>query len=201
MTISLIRFLIFTFLLVNASAGQNKGQKQQPRAPRAISTSVVGDRWYTLMSPDKDIVIQFPSKPDHAADDEAPGGTSRNYILLKDDIVFKFTFIDTGLEPNSQEGNQLPLSFRKEMLNHARERGWTMIRSELLSMNMYEQETWSPIKRNPRQKLHYIERNIVRYGRLYTLTCASVIPDQKADSASCSRFFNSFRVIGAPKPQ
>jgi hypothetical protein len=79
--------------------------------------------------------------------------------------------------------------------------GWVVLRSELLRKNVYEQETWSPMKRNPNLRLHYVERNIVRYGRQYILSCSSLVPEQKVNPNLCYRFFNSFRVIREPQPQ
>jgi hypothetical protein len=198
----LLILLILTSFLHQISPAQNRGERvRQPRAPRASSTPRTEDRWYVFTSPDKDFVIQFPSKPERRADDEAPSGTSRNYVLIREDLVFQLTFMDTGLERRSREGNQLPLGFRQEMLDQAKKRGWTVIRSELLRVNVYEQETWSPTKRDPSRKLHYIERNVVRYGRQYILTCSSITPDRRVNVALCKRFFNSFRVVGEPRPQ
>lgn len=202
MSTKLVRFLIFTLLVVNSTAGQQgKGKSQPPQAPKATSSATNSKLWYVFNAPDKDFVIEFPTRPKREADTEAPSGTMHNYVLNTDSISYSFSYVDTGLEPTSREGNQLPQMFRKSMLENAAEQGWVVLRSELLRKNVYEQETWSPIKRKPDQRLHYIERNIVRYGRQYILTCASLIPEQKVNSELCRRFFNSFQVIGEPQPQ
>jgi len=196
MTANLFRFLIFTLALVNSTAAQTHDRKVSA-APQITNRN----RWYVFNAPDKDFVVEFPTKPKREADDEAPGGTMRSYALYTGSMLFLLSYIDSDYDPMSREGNQLPLTFRREMLDHARERGWTVIRSELLRKNIYEQESWSPIKEHPNSRLHYVERTIIRYGRQYTLTCASLIPEQKVNQDLCRRFFDSFHVIREPQPQ
>ena len=198
MTAKFVRFLIFTIALVNVTAAQTRDRKSQPSPAPQITNR---NRWYGFSAPDKDFVVEFPAKPKRQADDEAPGGTMRSYALDTGSMLFLLSYIDSDYDPTSREGNQLPLTFRREMLDHARERGWTVIRSELLRKNIYEQETWSPIKEHPNSRLHYVERTVMRYGRQYTLTCASLIPEQKVNQELCRRFFDSFRVVREPQPQ
>ena len=202
MTAKLFRFLIVSLVLVNGTAAQSDGRKAQPsHVPQLMKQATGRDRWYVFNGPDKDFVVEFPDKPERESDDEAPSGTMRSFVLDGISMYFLLSYVDVGLDPTSREGNQLPLTFRQNMLEHARERGWTVLRSELLRKNVYEQETWSPTKANPRLRLHYVERNIVRYGRQYVLTCSSRIPERKVDLDLCRRFFDSFRVIREPQPQ
>ncbi len=193
----LSRLLAAVLLLTISALAQTHAGRPLPH-PRPAPTA---PRWYIFAGPDRDFVVEFPSAPKRMSDNEAPGGTARNYVLVKDGLTFRLHFIDTGLDPGSREGNQLPLDFRREMLEHARERGWTVVRAELVHRNVYEQETWSPMKSNAAGSLHYIERDVVRHGRQYILTCASLIPDKKADASLCRRFLDSFRVTGEPQPQ
>lgn len=125
----------------------------------------------------------------------------RTYALDAGSISLLLSYVDLDYEPASRTGNQLPLTFRREMLEHARNRGWTVLRSELLRKNIYEQETWTSMKERPNLRLHYVERTIIRYGRQYTLTCSSLIPEQKVNAETCRRFFSSFEVVGEPRPQ
>jgi hypothetical protein len=202
MTAKLVRFLIFTLALVNSTVAQIGDRKSQPSpAPQIKSQTISKDRWYIFSAPDKDFVVEFPAKPKREADGEAPGGTMRNYALDTDSMSFLLSYVDLESEPTSREGNQLSLTFRREMLNYARERGWTVIRSELLRKNVYEEERWSPMKEHPNLRLHYVERTVIRYGRQYILTCASLIPEWKANPELCRRFFDSFRVVREPQPQ
>lgn len=202
MNANLFRFLIFTLLLVNITLAQQGNKKSRPpRAPQTAIPLIIQGRWYTFNAPDKDFIIEFPTKPKREADSEAPGGTMRNYVLDTSSMSFSLSYVDVGLDPTSRDGNQLPPTFRQSMLDHARERGWIVLRSEMVRKNVYEQETWSPTRGNPNLKLHYIERNVVRYGRQYILTCASLIPEQKVNPDLCRRFFSSFRTIREPQPQ
>lgn len=201
MTVNLIRFLIFTLALVNSTAAQINSRKSQPSHTLQITQITIKERWYVFRAPDKDFIIEFPAKPKRTADSEAPGGTMRTYALDTNSMSFLLSYVDLDYEPTSRAGNQLPLTFRREMLDHARERGWTVLRSELLRKNIYEQETWSPMKAHPNLRLHYVERTVIRYGRQYTLTCSSLIPEEKVNLEPCRRFFNSFRVVREPQPQ
>jgi len=203
MTAKLLRFLIVSLVLVNTTAAQQSdGRKAQtPHVPQLIKKTTSRVRWYVFNGPDKDFVVEFPAKPERAPDYEAPSGTMRSVVLDGTSMSLLLSYIDVGYAPTSREGNQLPLTFRQTMLDQARERGWTVLRSELLRKNVYEQETWSPTKANPRLRLHYVERNIVRYGRQYILTCFSRIPERKVDLELCRRFLDSFHVIREPQPQ
>lgn len=202
MTAKLFRFLILSLVLVNGTAAQSDGGKAQaPRVLHSTKQTTSSDRWYVFNAPDRDFVVEFPVKPRREPDDEAPGGTMRSYALYTASMSFMLSYVDVQYEPTSREGNQLPLNFRQSMLEHARERGWTVVRSELLRKNVYEQETWSPTKANPNLRLHYVERNIIRYGRQYILTCSSLIPERKVDLEACRRFIDSFRVLREPQPQ
>lgn len=202
MSAKLVRFLIFTILVVNSTAGQQDSNKAQPpKAPGVTASATNSNRWYVFNADDKDFVIEFPARPKREMDTEAPSGTMHNYVFNIDSMSFSLSYVDIGLEPASREGNQLPPTFRQSRLDHAREQGWTVLRSELLRKNVYEEETWSPMKRNPNLRLHYVERNIVRYGRQYVLACSSIIPERKVNYALCQRFLDSFRVIREPQAQ
>jgi hypothetical protein len=202
MTAKLFRFLMVSLVLVNGTAAQSDGKKAKtPDIPQLMKQTTSRDRWYVFNAPDKDFVVEFPAKPKRELDDEAPSGTMRSFVQDGPSMSFLLSYVDVGYDPSSREGNQLPLTFRQTMLEQARERGWTVLRSELLRKNVYEQETWSPMRANPDLRLHYIERNIMRYGRQYILTCSSRIPERKVDSDMCHRFFESFRVIREPQPQ
>lgn len=202
MTVSLIRFLIFTFLLVNVAPAQSqRGKLQRQRTLRAPSTSITNERWYKFTSPDKDFVIEFQYKPERMADSEAPSGTARNYALIRNSIIFQLSYVDTGIDAESRNSNQFPLKFSQEMIEHAiQSRGADVLRSRLLHINVYEIEILSPRKGDRSLMLHSIERYVIRYGRQYTLSCSSIIPNKRVNAITCQRFFNSFRVVGIPQP-
>lgn len=203
MTINLSRFLIFTFLLVNVATAQSKkGKLQRQVASRAASTSITNERWYKFTSPDKDFVIEFQSKPERMADSEAPSGTARNYSLIRNSMIFQLSYVDTGINTGSRDSNQFPPKFSQEMIEYAiQSRGADVLRSQLLHINVYEIEIIFPRKGDRSLMLHSVERYIIRYGRQYTLSCSSIIPNKRANAMTCQRFFNSFRVVGVPQPQ
>lgn len=203
MTVSFIRFLIFSLLLVNATVAQKRGEKtRRQRTPRVTSATTATGRWYVFTSPDKDFVIEFPSKPQRLADDEAPSGTSRNYISVNHPTMFHFFYVDTGFDPGDRESNQLPPKFSQEMVEDAmRERKSTVLRSQLLHINIYELEVLTPRKGDKNLMIHSIERYVIRYGRQYTLACSSIVLNERVDAAMCQRYFDSFRVVGVPQPQ
>jgi hypothetical protein len=202
MTINIVRFLIFTFIIVNSASAQSRNrQPQQSRAPQADSPAKINKRWFNLISPDEDFVIEFPARPEREADSEATSGAVRHYVLQRPAIIFQLSYVDSGFEPNDRESNQFPPKFSQEMIEHAKHAGADVLRSQLLRINVYELEIMYPRKDDRNLLLHSVERYLIRYGRQYTLTCASIIPNRKVDERICHRFFNSFRILNAPKAQ
>jgi hypothetical protein len=197
----IICLLIATLFLLTHAAAQLPAKNPSHGQPTHSSRQPPANRWYVFTGPDRDFLVEFPAKPKHEADSEAPSGTMRNFSFDTDSMSFLLSYVDLGLDPSTKDGNQLPLNFRQIMLDHAKERGWTVLRSQLLRKNVYEQETWSLTKNKPIRRLHYIERNIIRYGRQYILTCSSLLPEQKVNTELCSRFFDSFHVVREPQPQ
>lgn len=193
-----VYLLIFTLMLVNNAAAQIKSIKPQHRD---VAQSTSSGRWYILTSPDKDFLIEFPIKPEREADSEAPSGITRSYVLVKDSVLYQFYYVDTGLNPADYDANHLPQNFGRELVEHAKKKGSTVIRSQLLRINVFEYEVVSPRKGNRNLMLHWVERHVIRYGRQYTLSCGSSVPNQKVDVRICRRFFESFRVVRAPQPQ
>jgi hypothetical protein len=196
--VKLIYLLILSLIFVYSTAAQHRSTKlQRPSTTHAANN----DDWYILTSPDKDFIIEFPAKPERNSDNEAPSGTSRNYLLTKDSVLYQFSYVDTGFDPTDYDANQFPPRFGQELIEHAKENGLTVLRWQLLRINVFEYEVLSPRKGDRTQIMHWIERHIIRYGRQYTLSCGSAVPNQKVDARICHRFFESFRVIRAPQPQ
>lgn len=198
MSANLSYLLALTIVLVNGAAAQNRAIK--PRRP-SLPHTTSNNGWYTLASPDKDFLIEFPLMPRREKDTDAPSGTSRSYVLVNDSVIYQLYYVDTGFNPGDYDANQFPPTFGRERIEQAREKGSTILRSQLLRINVFEYEVLSPRKGDADKMLHWIERHIIRYGRQYTLSCGSTIPNQKVDTRICRRFFESFRVIRAPQPQ
>lgn len=198
MSVSLTYLLALSILLVNGATGQNRSIKsRRPSPPQTTSNS----GWYILASPDRDFLIEFPLAPRREEDTDAPSGTSRSYVLVNSSVIYQLYYVDTGFNPTDYDANQLPPEFGRELIEQAREKGSTVLRSQLLRINVFEYEVLSPRKGDRNKMLHWVERHVIRYGRQYTLSCGSTIPNQKVDTGICRRFFDSFRVIRAPQPQ
>jgi hypothetical protein len=193
--------LIATLLLLPHATAQTQTKNPSTSRSSGARKRPATNRWYVFTGPDRDFVVEFPGESKHQVDSEAASGTMRNFTFDSDSMSLLLSYVDLGIDPTTREGNQLPLNFRQTMLDHAQDRGWTVIRSQLLRQNIYEQETWSLTKSSPIKRLHYIERNIVRYGRQYILTCASLLPEKKVSPELCRRFLDSFRVLREPQPQ
>lgn len=196
MNVSLKSLLILTLGFVYVTTGQTQSKNsKQSSAPQTTKHS----RWYTLTSPDNDFLIEFPGKPERKEDAYAPGGTSRNYVLVANSVLYQFSYLDTGFNPADYDANQLPPKFGQGLIEHAKENGSTVLRSQLLRINVFEYEVLYPRKGDRSQTLHWIERHVIRYGRQYTLSCGSTIPNQKVDIGICRRFFESFHIVRAPQ--
>jgi len=182
------------------------GMAAQKLNPSSKATQKVKDaktatetRWHIFTSPNRDFVIEFPSKPRIGTKEEELDETMSRYDSTKGSLLFQLMFWNTGFAQNSRQGNQFPPGFGQDMIEQAKQEGWTVIRSQLLSDNIYEQERWTPLDSNPERKVHLIGRHIRRYGREYILSCSSLVPDKEVEREVCRHFFNSFRITGKPR--
>lgn len=198
--------ILFVSAGVGLAGGQKRAGKTATRKPssqqRVRATGrQASAKWYTFTGPDGDFTVALPGKPVREPDVYVLGRTVRGYSLVKDFVHFQILLQDTGLEPNNREGDKLPMAFPESMVKDIEGRRGTIIRAELLRINVHELEAWVPFKNHPGQNLHFISRFIARNGQLYNLTCTSLIPDQKLDARGYHRFFESFQVIGPPRPR
>lgn len=191
MRVSLIHLLAFTLILVNGTAAQ---YERQELGLSTKTASAYDNRWYTLISPDGDFTLDFPSIPNQIADNEAHGDRVLHYSLSKGTTLFQLAVNDSGFSPSSREGNKLPADFTRQMLEQAKDGRWIVIRAELIRPDLYEQERWSPTS-DPSKKFNIISRHIMRNGRHYTLGCSSLVTGARVDTKICRRFFGSFRIL------
>ncbi len=155
--------------------------------------------WYTMVGPDKDFTIDFPAKPRRENDVISYGLFTRSYSLADGSVLLQVTFNDTGVAPNSREANEFVEDFALRRMRQAQEERVGVVHARLLSKNVFEIEEWIPSKKNPNQNLHGIGRMVIRNGQLYSLLCSSLVSGQQVNAQTCRRFFNSFRIIGAPQ--
>jgi hypothetical protein len=186
-------------LLIPGVAAQKLNSSSKATQKGKNANTVTQARWRTFTSPNRDFVIEFPSKPRPGTKEEELGETMRRYDSTKGSLLFQLIFWETGFARTSRQGNQLPPDFSQDMIDQAKQEGWTVIRSQLLSNNVYEQERWTPLDSNPERKVHLIGRHIRRYGREYIITCSSLIPDKEVEREVCRYFLNSFRITGKPR--
>lgn len=156
-------------------------------------------QWYTLTGPDKDFTIDFPAKPRRENDVISYGLLTRSYSLADSSVLLQATFNDTGVAPNSREANEFAEDFALSRMRQAQEERDGVVHARLLSKNVFEIEKWIPSKKNPNQNLHGIGRMVIRNGQFYSLFCSSLVSGQQVNAQTCHRFFNSFRIIGAPQ--
>lgn len=197
MRVSLIHLLTFTLILVNGTTTQHK-RKEFGRSTAVESAD--DNRWYTLVSPDGDFTLDFPSIPNQIADAEAPGVGVLHYSLSKEATLFQLAVIDSGFSPSSREGNRLPVDFTRQMLEQARDEKWIVVRAKLIRPDLYEQERWSPTN-DPSKKFNIISRHVMRNGKHYTLGCSSLATGERVDAKMCRRFFESFHLLKSPNFQ
>lgn len=206
----LFSFAAGLLLLISAGVGLAGAQRRAGKATTkkpALQQRVRGTRqqaparWYTFSGPDGDFTVQLPGKPVREPDVYSLGRTVRGYSLVKDFVHFQILFQNAGLGVNSPESDKLPADFAESMVRDIEGKGGTLLRAELERINVHELEAWVPFKNHPGQSLHYVERFIARNGQLYHLACTSLVPGRKLDPAIYRRVFDSFRVIGPPRPQ
>ena len=196
-----IRLITLTLICVSTVVAQRQSSSLKPSPPKSVRVTPIAAGWRIFTAPDNDFVVQFPAEPQRDTEIKTPSETMRRYSSVGGTILFQLMFFDTEFDPTSRDGNQLPVNFRQDMLDQAQQEGWTITRSQLLRKNVYEQERWAPMDKNPNQKLHVVTRHIRRYGRQYILACSSLIPDKTLDSIICHRFIDSFHSIEAPQPK
>jgi hypothetical protein len=195
-----LNLLVLSILLLATGVAAQKLNSDSKATQKVKDAKAATEtRWHTFTGPDRDFIIEFPFKPRLGTKKEGLGETMRQYDSTKGSLLFQLMFWDTGFARTSRQGNQLPPDFSQDMIEQAKQEGWTVIRSQLLSNNLYEQERWTPLDSNPERKVHLIGRHIRRYGREYILTCSSLIPDKEVEREVCRYFFNSFRITGKPR--
>lgn len=129
MRASLIHLLTFTLILVNGTAAQHK-RKESGRSNTVQSSD--NSRWYTLISPEGEFTLDFPSIPNLIVDTEVPDAGVLHYSLSKGTTLFQLAITDSGFSPLSRAGNKLPADFTRQMLQQARDEKWVVVRAKLI---------------------------------------------------------------------
>lgn len=153
------------------------------------------DRWHTFKGPDGDFTLDFPFAPQRDPDAQGPVTLIRGYSLTtKDGMRFGINFQDIGGDPRSRGGNEYAPDYEEQTTDAAREQGRRVVQVHRLAKNIVEFEYRLTVEEN-RSEISYLERSIMRRGRVYSVSCGTVIDGGEIDRRACRRFFNSMRFL------
>lgn len=177
--------LIFTPQLAFA---QQRGVQKSKSYPAT-------DRWYTFKGPDGDFTLDFPRSPQRDPDVQGPVTLIRGYSLTtKDGTRFGINFQDIGGDPRSRNGNEYAPDYEEQATAAAREQGRRVVQVHRLAKNVVEFEYRLTVEEN-NAEISYLERSIMRRGRVYSVSCGTVVDRGEIDRLACQRFFNSIRFL------
>jgi hypothetical protein len=159
--------------------------------------------WSAITGPDKDFTIEFPGAPTR---DEyrgrsvrrKPGRLIRRYYVFTNSTMLTISFQDLDYPPNSLFADKVASTYERKIREVAKRDGWKLVRIQRLSDSTAETEAWDRAGASGGY-VHAISRTIIRNGQAYDLQCRSTLIGSEVDRFACTRFFNSFRVIGPPR--
>lgn len=167
----------------------------QRHRPTRRSTRPAASQWYTFTSPDEDFTLDFPLKPKREREDQGPITLIRTYGLnTKDGMRFSVNFQDVGGDPQSWRSNEFSPNHEEEVAAAARSDGRRMVQIHRLAKNIIEMEYRLTLAETSTD-INYLERTILRRGRVYSLACGLVIDGGEVDKSICRKFFNSMRFL------
>lgn len=180
--------LVFLIFIAQLTFAQRRGVRSRTSYP-------VADRWYTFKGPDSDFTLDFPRAPQRDPDVQGPVTLIRGYSLTtKDGTRFSINFQDIGGDPRSRGGNEYALDYEEQATAAAREQGRRVVQVHRLAKNVVEFEYRITVEEN-NAEISYLERSIMRRGRVYSVSCGTVVDRGEIDRPACRRFFNSMRFL------
>jgi hypothetical protein len=181
--------VVLAVLVLSCAGYVTLAQKQdEATAPKVT----ISETWQTFTGPDGDFTLSFPGKPSHAADAQGPVAMIRAYELTTQDVDFVVNFQDIGGDPKSREYNEWAVGTEETLAASMREQGQRIMRMRRIARNVIEVNAWQTVKETGTNH-NYLARHVVRRGRTYLLTCASLIDGKEVDKSICRRFFSSLR--------
>lgn len=178
------------FVLVFLQATQVIAQKRRKSRQRAASAATAR---YVFTSPDHDFTLTFPRKPNREADEEGVVTLIRKYAVdTEKGMRFDVNFQDVGGDPRAPQNNEWASYLEQMATDAARRRGERVVQIHRIGKNIVEMEIWQTVPENGANQ-NYLDRSILRQGRVYTLGCGSLINDKEVDRTLCRRFFKSMR--------
>lgn len=157
-------------------------------------------KWHIFTSPDGDFKLEFPGKPSEEPPIEGPVTLVRMFgFNTADGIRFSINFQDMGGDPQAPENNEWGPDLEEITSAADRNRGVRVVQVHRLARNIVDSEVLQTLD-DTQTDIRYLRRNLIRRGRVYTLSCGSVVNDKPIDKPLCQRFFKSIRFISrAPK--
>ena len=181
--------------LVFLTAAGHLTAAQRQRVHKRNAPSVVADRWYTFTSPDRDFTLDFPRPPQRQPDSQGPVTLIRGYdVSTEGGMQFSVNFQDTGGDPRSVRNNEFAPDHEETVAAAAREQGRRVVQVHRLAKNVVETEYRMTVGET-KADINYLERTILRRGRVYSLGCGSLVDGGEVDKSVCRRFFNSMRFL------
>jgi hypothetical protein len=179
---------ILVMVILATLSMRSDAQRRQSPATRSRKTES-----YTFFGPDGDFSLAFPAKPSRSHSENEESATMiRHYQLsTSEGNYFSVNFQDVSGNPRSVAANEFGADSESEISEAARQRGETVTQIRRLTKNTIEMEVWQAT--SAEQKLHRIDRYIIRHARVYTLGCGSLVNGQEVKKSRCAVFFNSIR--------
>lgn len=151
--------------------------------------------WYTFISPDKDFTLNFPLEPRRERDEQGQVTLIRIYSLnTQDGMRFSVNFQDVGGDPRSRYRNEFTPGHEEVIAAAARREGRQLVQIQRLAKNIIEMEYHLTVKET-NADINYLERSILRRGRVYSLACGSIVDGKGVNKLICRKFFNSMRFL------
>jgi hypothetical protein len=159
------------------------------------SVQPAAERWYTFTGPDRDFSLDFPHEPKREQDGQGPVTLIRTYGLnTEDGMRFYVNLQDIGGDPRSSQNNEWAPDYEETAAAAARKDGRRVVQVHRLAKNVIEMELWQIVE-EINGSVNYVERNVLRRGRVYTLSCGALVNGREVDKSICRRFFNSMRFM------
>jgi len=190
---SIVTLITLCSVMSLSSTGHMTGG-QRNRVPKPRVSPAAG-RWNTFTSPDRDFTLDFPGTPKRVPDEQGPVTIIRSYgLTTKDGMRFAVNFQDIGGDPQSRQNNEFARDHEELVTAAAREQGRRVVQVHRLAKNVIEIE-YRMRSEDSNDDISYVERTILRRGRVYSVSCGSVVGGREVDRSACRRFFNSMRFI------
>jgi hypothetical protein len=195
LTCASIMVLLLLIIVADAQRPYPRRIGTQNKTPVTKSQNL---GWYTFRGPDKDFILDFPTKPKRVEDAQGPVTLLRRYVSFTDNIYFEISIQDFGGAPDSPEANSYDPKFEQNLSQMLSRNGFRIVQIRRTAKNTYEMEAWAP-SLTPDQYLHNLARGVLHNGRQYRMGCNSLTIAQDVDRSVCRRFFNSFHIVRAPQ--